>query len=342
MTIELSARTSVGNHGWQLDSLELPSAVPGCTLVASGGLRGPAAVGTIVTAPAGMAYPGAFTVVDSTGAVVATESDIVAVATQGADDFTDASQGELRMRLRDPQAGEPRPLILFLHGGAEAGTDNWSQLVGTLGAARLAALYPEWLVLAPQAPPPARAVMPARRPFAERALESDTGWSRGYLTGVCDHIRSLVADGTVDATRIYLTGVSMGGAGVLRTLSVAPGLFAAAAPVCPTMTPETLDLLLSLESERLWISTAYIDHTPDRHKYIVDGVISLLRRGAEVHLSLFSPEQLESVGIPDDPALPLDALLVENHASWVLTYANAEGILDWLTAQHLTPTPSAS
>ena len=258
------------------------------------------------------------------------------------DDFVDASDDHLRMRIRDPKAGEPRPLILFLHGGAEAGTDNLAQLTGTLGAVRLAELYPDWLVLAPQAPPPRRAVPPPRLPFADRVMEADTGWSRGYLGKVCDHIRSLVAAGVVDGSRIYITGISMGGAGVLRALSVAPGLFAAAAPVCPTMTPETFALLLGLESERLWISTAYIDHTPDRHKYIVDGVISLLRRGAEVHLSLFSPEQLRSVGIPGDSSISFDALLVENHAAWILTYANAEGILDWLTAQRLAPTPSAS
>lgn len=258
------------------------------------------------------------------------------------DDFADASNDQLRMRIRDPQAGEPRPLILFLHGGAEAGTDNTAQLTGTVGAIRLAELHPDWIVLAPQAPPPRRPVPPPRVAFADRVLEADTGWSRDYLGKVCDYIRSLVTAGVVDGSRIYLTGISMGGAGVLRALGVAPGFFAAAAPVCPTMTPETFELLLSLQRERVWVSTAYVDHTPDRHKYIVDGVISLLRRGADIHLSLYSPEQLESVGIPSDESLSFDELLVENHASWLLTYSNAEGVLDWLTAQRLNPNPSTS
>jgi len=253
-------------------------------------------------------------------------------------DFTDVSAGDLRLRLRDPGAHEPRPLILFLHGGAEAGTDNRAQLTGTLGAIRLAELYPDSLVLAPQAPPARRPLMPARLPFAARSLEDDSGWSRGYLERVCHRIGKMVARGSVDSSRISITGISMGGAGVLRALSVAPGFFAAAAPVCPTMTPETFDLLLGLVDEHVWISTAYIDHTPDRHKYIVDGVISLLRRGGDVQLSLFSPEQLASVGIPRDPSMGFDTLLAENHASWELTYANEEGILDWLTSQTLTPT----
>ena len=99
------------------------------------------------------------------------------------------------------------------------------------------------------------------------------------------------------------------------------------------MTPETFDILRSLRDEKLWISTAYVDHTPDRHKYIVDGVIHLLREGADVRLSLFSPEQLASVGIPADENASTDDLLLENHSSWELTYTNEDGILDWLVSQ---------
>lgn len=82
------------------------------------------------------------------------------------------------------------------------------------------------------------------------------------------------------------------------------------------------------------MSSAYVDHTPDRHKYLVDGVLALVRAGAgDVHLTLFSPEQLAAVGIPSRAGLDTDALLAENHSSWELTYANAEGILDWLTTR---------
>ena len=266
----------------------------------------------------------------------------VEARTEWARRFVDASRGELLMRMYEPEGTGPRPLILFLHGGGETGSDNWSQLVGTLGAPELAARYPDSFVLAPQAPAPLQPVMPRRLPFAERVLDPDSGWSRGYLLEVCDLIRALVSGGVVDGSRIYLTGVSMGGAGVLRALSVAPGLFAGAAPVCPTMTPETFDILRSLREEKLWISTAYVDHTPDRHKYIVDGVIHLLREGADVQLSLFSPEQLASVGIPADESASTDDLLLENHSSWELTYTNEDGILDWLVSQRLSDRPPLS
>ena len=43
----------------------------------------------------------------------------------------------------------------------------------------------------------------------------------------------------VDGRRVYVTGMSMGGAGTIRAMSVGAGLFAACVPVCPSMTPET-------------------------------------------------------------------------------------------------------
>ena len=54
---------------------------------------------------------------------------------------------------------------------------------------------------------------------------------------------SMIADGKVNPKRVYVTGLSMGGAGNLRALSVGSDLFGAAVPICPTMTPETYGIL---------------------------------------------------------------------------------------------------
>jgi pimeloyl-ACP methyl ester carboxylesterase len=253
----------------------------------------------------------------------------------GADLFADVSEPGLPLRRYDPVVPGPRPLIVFLHGGAEAGDDNRAQLLGTAGAVELAQRYPDHMVLAPQAPAPTSPVMPPRLPFPERVLDPETGWSRTVLAAVAAHVRGLIDAGRVDPARVLLTGVSMGGAGVLRMLDLAPDLVAGAAPVCPTMTPETFGYLRGLDrGTSLWVSSAYVDHTPDRHKYLADGVLELVRAGApDVHLTLFSPEQLAAVGIPSRPDLDTDALLVENHAAWVLTYSDAEGILGWLTTR---------
>lgn len=269
----------------------------------------------------------------------ASDRTVARVTTAGAGLFVDRSEPGLPLRRYDPDLPGPRPLIVFLHGGAEAGDDNWAQLVGTVGAAELALRYQDHMVLAPQAPAATGPVMPPRLPFPERELDPASGWSRPVLTAVADHVRGLIAAGRVDPARVLLTGVSMGGAGVLRMLDVAPDLFAGAAPVCPTMTPETFGYLQGLpRGTSLWVSSAYVDHTPDRHKYLVDGVLGQVRAGArDMHLTLFSPEQLAAAGIGTGDDLDTDALLAENHAAWVLTYSNVEGILDWLTTRRKDP-----
>ena len=235
-----------------------------------------------------------------------------------------------------PKAGGPRPLILFLHGGGESGSDNFMQMVGTVGAIRLAELYPEMYVMAPQAPAGKLPIgLPSAQTFAGSVQDPDSGWNRSYLAGVCDLIRKMIAEGQVDASRVYVTGMSMGGGGTLRALSVGSGLFAAAVPICPTMTPETFNILKSLVDTKIWVAAAYVDHTIYRHKYIVDGILAIKDAGnPDAHLTIFSPEELAEYGMGVDPQMPLVQRFSENHGCWSLVYSGEKGILDWMVTQH--------
>lgn len=259
---------------------------------------------------------------------------------QGLDAFAAKKEGEVLYRLYSPKSKQPRPMILFLHGGGECGFDNFKQMVGTIGAIHLAEKYPDFYIMAPQAPQLHDFTMmmgnATKQSFATSDLPGKHGWHREYLSAVCDIIRGMIDEGKVDMNRVYVTGMSMGGGGTLRAMSVGAGLFAAAAPICPTMTPETFEILRGLVDAKIWISTAYVDHTIYRHKYIVDGILALRDAGnSNAHLTLYSPEELEAYGIATDPELPLQAKFGANHASWILTYHNEHGILSWLTEQTL-------
>ena len=266
------------------------------------------------------------------------EKDVKLVV-DGEDNFEKKKCGNVFYRLYSPKATAARPLILFLHGGGECGTDNCRQLYGTLGAIHLAKMYPDMYVMAPQAPfgmlkPGAPMPNMTKKTFANSDVPDLAGWTRPVLGMVCDEIREMIKEGKVDASRVYVTGLSMGGAGALRALSVGADLFAAGAPICPTMTPETFNILKGLVNTKLWISTAYVDHTIYRHKYIVDGIMALRDAGNnDAHLTLYSPEELEAYGIATDPDMPLQAKFGANHASWILTYHNEHGIMSWLTEQ---------
>jgi predicted peptidase len=214
-------------------------------------------------------------------------------------------------------------------------------MTGTLGALKLAEMYPELYVMAPQAPGSISEMLPDptvvfKNTFYTTSILPGFGWHREYLSKVCDLIRKMITDGKVDPDKVFVTGLSMGGCGTIRALSVAGDLFAAAAPICPSMMPDTYNILSSLTDTKLWVSTAYVDHTVFRHKYIVDAIMKLKLKDAgnkNAHLTLYAPEDFEKYGFAD-PELPILEKLSENHNAWVLTYNNEYGIMDWLVSQH--------
>ncbi len=106
--------------------------------------------------------------------------------------------------------GRRWPLILFLHGSGERGTDL--SKVKAHGPPRLVSEGQEmpFIIVSPQCP-------------------ARSTWEPETLVGLLDQI---VRKYAVDVDRIYLTGMSMGGAGTWALASAHPERFAAIAPVC--------------------------------------------------------------------------------------------------------------
>ncbi len=102
------------------------------------------------------------------------------------------------------------PLLLFLHGGGERGNDL--DLVKVHGPPKLIAAGKEFpfIVVSPQCP-------------------KDRWWEPIELVALLDEIGRKYK---VDADRIYVTGLSMGGFGTWRLAAFAPHRFAAIAPIC--------------------------------------------------------------------------------------------------------------
>lgn len=260
--------------------------------------------------------------------------------------FGSYTEGDVVYRLYSPKANAPRPLILFLHGGGECGTDNQLQLTGTLGAIKLAERFPDMFVLAPQAPDYGLSMqamferMKAKGDPFKVVVGADTsiglgdrGWNRDYVGRACDLIRKMIVEGKVDAERVYVLGMSMGGAGAITTVSVAPDLFAAAVLVCPSMNGDSYPLLANWPSVPVYIASAYIDHHVSRHAYILRACTKLWAEGQrDVTFTLFTPEELEKYGIVASPQLTEAQIRGANHYSWVPVLHNEYSILDWMTA----------
>lgn len=125
--------------------------------------------------------------------------------------------------------GQAWPLVLFLHGLGESGLGGAElNRVAKHGPPRHAAdgkALP-FILVSPQCPRPAH------------LEEAKTAWRSEQLLPLLDRLKQQL---NVDAERVYVTGLSMGGYGSWRLATVAPERFAAAAPICGGGDPEAVD-----------------------------------------------------------------------------------------------------
>ena len=281
------------------------------------------------------------------------KADITQIRTEIADEFMPFEENGVHYRLYTPKCIGPRPLILFLHGGGHSGYDNWRQMVTTFGAAALAERFPDMYVLAPQALPnqggkgfqydprpseedPAEELASANfRAFQFPACFASKDWSCTYLASVCEIVRRMIRDGLADEKRIYITGLSMGGAGTIRALKVGKDLFTAAVPIAPMINDEIFYDLYHAGNQKVWVTAAYLDHIFDRNKWIADAILHLREQGnLNARFTMFSREEIERYHIGTDPGTTLVKKIQQHHAaSFILTYNNEHGILDWMTSQ---------
>ncbi|MBO9634093.1 MAG: dienelactone hydrolase family protein [Chitinophagaceae bacterium] len=131
---------------------------------------------------------------------------------------------------QDYKPGKKYPLLLFLHGAGAWGTDNEKPLK-SLPAVFLDSLnrkkYP-CFILVPQCTKQEPWVRFPGFPNSIATPDTPTTSTRLALK----LIHSLKKELPVKTKCIYITGLSLGGEGTFDFLSRAPGLFAAAVPIC--------------------------------------------------------------------------------------------------------------
>jgi predicted peptidase len=131
---------------------------------------------------------------------------------------------------RYPAAGRKYPLIVFLHGSGECGTDNKRHI--RIGLPRLLhtlrLLNHEAIVLAPQCQ--------QGNWWVKRLAMSDDYRMDGSPTvameALIELIKHVTAEYPVDSDRVYITGLSLGGFGTWDAVQRYPNNFAAAVPIC--------------------------------------------------------------------------------------------------------------
>ena len=176
------------------------------------------------------------------------------------------------------------PLIVFLHGSGERGSNL--DLVKAHSPFTYKNLIKEPVaILAPQ-------------------CQENTWWDTQAIYFL---IKEIVQNYKIDESRIYLTGLSMGGWGTLKLASEHPEMFAAVAPVCaPT--------------DRVMMANI--------HNY-KDMNIKIYHGGMD---DVVLPENAYNFWMALHPVNPKAELIVfpnDNHNSWDSTYSNPN-FYEWM------------
>ncbi len=201
------------------------------------------------------------------------------------------------------------PVILFLHGAGERGTDGLLQTtVGLAPAIRRDPTRFPAIVVFPQAP-------------------ADSQWVGAPADMALIALRQTLTEFRTDPDRVYLTGLSMGGHGTWYLAYRNPELFAAIVPICGWVT--------DLFEFRGSVPVVPADHGA--------AMPALARRLAKTPTWIFHGEMDAVVPVSGsrEPAAALQAEAADvryteylglNHNSWDATYASGE-FTQWLFAQ---------
>ena len=179
-------------------------------------------------------------------------------------------------------AGSKWPLVLFLHGAGERGSDL--QKVAVHGPPKLVSQGRQFpfILVSPQCP-------------------AGQVWDESALVGLVDSIQ---ARHRVDPARVYVTGLSMGGYGTWLLAQKHPGRFAAVAPVCGG--GDRIRSLLPSQIEALKTLGVWAFHGAK------DNVVPLSE-------SERMCEAFKRIGVQD---IQLTVYPEANHDSWTATYEN--------------------
>jgi predicted peptidase len=222
----------------------------------------------------------------------------------------DGKDETFKYRLMKPAKVEPGkkyPLVLFLHGAGERGDDNKSQL--KYGPTWLAddknrEKYPCY-VLAPQCRNGKKWAEVDWSAATSTPLAAEPGSQMKYALAAFD---DTIKKEQVDESRLYLTGISMGGYGSWDLAARLPDRFAAVVPICGGGDEKQAPKLTKLP---IWVWHGDADKAVkvERSRQMVEAI---KKAGG-------SPKYSELPGV--------------GHDSWTAAYTGPDNCLSWLFEQ---------
>ncbi len=309
----------------------LTSLLAACAVLCAGGFAfGQDAKQTPPAAPALPPIPAAWAAIP-TGEVVLKK----------ADGSIDAAY---RYRLIEPRAvaiadpGARVPLLVFMHGAGERGGDNAAQLThfaGWCATDELQSKHPCY-VLAMQCPKGETWAALDLTAYREKGeMPKQSAEPTRPMRALMQAIDEVMATKAVDPSRVYLTGLSMGGFGTFDLAARRPAMFACAIPICGGGDPTTASAVARIPF--------YIVHGSDDP--VVPVGLSRAMRDAIAGASADAAREDAAKAKPpaDGKPRPMPKRMPNpmyrefdkvGHDSWTPAYRfGDDGVIDWMFAQ---------
>jgi Predicted peptidase len=189
------------------------------------------------------------------------------------------------------ESDEKYPLVIFLHGAGERGSDVEKLKVHGIPKLVSEGKAFEFIAVAPQCP--------------------EDKWWGGFVEDEFENLlRESIADYRVDTSRIYLTGLSMGGFGTWYYGAKFNKAFAALAPICGGLNASNINLEIYKDIP-MWVFHGAKDSTVPLSESS-DLVNALNELDANVKFTVY-PEA--------------------EHDSWTVTYENP-AFYKWMLSQY--------
>jgi predicted peptidase len=224
----------------------------------------------------------------------------------------------LRCRILTPlnySKNKKYPIVMFLHGSGERGSDNELQLKwgsGLFADSVNRTRFPA-IIIFPQCPANSSwarmtRVNPQNDSLGGFRLLDTVATTSMHL--VLSFIDTLVKNGIADKKRIYIGGLSMGGFGTFDALHRRPDLFAAAIPICGGGDPKWAKQYR--KKLPIWVFHGAVDHSVpvSNSRIMVDAL-----KNAKANV-----KYTEYPGV--------------DHDSWIKAFAEPD-LLPWLFAQKM-------
>lgn len=246
-----------------------------------------------------------------------TSSNVNEIKTQTVDKFENltyvGTNGvKIPYRLYSANTGKPEPLVIWMHGAGEVGTDNIKPVTANRGAVAFAESEYTTNVMAAQYP----------YKYSVELTDTELKDMRDFFDAYEELINKLIAEGKVDSNRIYLTGASMGGGLTLRFLLEKPNLFTASVAIASRGTVKDLSELSKISKLPIWLFHAEEDTT--NASTISKNIYNKLKElgNDSAKMTIYSTEYMNSLRL-------YGGLL---HWSWVPTLNNKD-MISWLYSQ---------